>query len=87
MDKDKRNEIIDNLFGSSIKEKSVEVTNSNIFTLDEWLSFSKERQESIAIFICLTQSVKEIDHTKITFDEETTRFITIESLKSILKNT
>ena len=85
MDKDKRNEIIDNLFGSSIKEKSVEVTNSNIFTLDEWLSFSKERQESITIFICLTQNIKEIDHTKITFDEETTRFVTIESLKSILK--
>ena len=86
MDKDKRNEIIDNLFGSSIKEKSVEVTNSNIFTLDEWLSFSKERQESITIFIRLTQDIKEIDHTKITFDEETTRFITMESLKNILKN-
>ena len=85
MDKKEKNELVDKLFNSTIEGKEVNVTNSDIFTLDEWLSFSKERQESIAIFVTLTQNMKGIDHTKIKFDDETSKFMAMEGLKRILK--
>jgi hypothetical protein len=85
MDKKEKDELVDKLFNSAVEGKEVNVTNSDIFTLDEWLSFSKERQESIAIFVTLTQNMKEIDHTKIKFDDETSKFIAMEGIKRILK--
>lgn len=85
MDKNEKNELVDKLFNSAIEGKEVDVTNSNIFTIDEWLSFSKERQESITIFVSLTQSMKDIDHTKIQFDDETSKFMAMEGIKRILK--
>lgn len=85
MDKKEKNELVDKLFNSAVEGKEVNVTNSDIFTLDEWLSFSKERQESIAIFVTLTQNMKEIDHTKIKFDDETSKFMAMEGIKRILK--
>lgn len=77
--------MVDKLFNSAVEGKEVNVTNSDIFTLDEWLSFSKERQESIAIFVTLTQNMKDIDHTKIQFDGETSKFMAMEGIKRILK--
>lgn len=85
MDKKEKNELVDKLFNSTIEGKEVNVTNSDIFTLDEWLSFSKERQESIAVFVTLTQNVKDIDHAKIKFDDETSKFMAMEGIKRILK--
>ena len=85
MDKKEKNDLVDKLFNSTIEGKEVNVTNSNIFTLDEWLSFSKERQESIVIFVTLTQNMKEIDNTKIQFDDETSKFMAMEGIKRILK--
>lgn len=86
MDKKKKNEFLDKLFNSAIEGKEVNVTNSDIFTIDEWLSFSKERQESITIFVVLTQNLKDIDHTKIQFDDETTKFMAMEGIKRLLKD-
>lgn len=85
MDKKEKNDLVDKLFNSTIEGKEVNVTNSDIFTLDEWLSFSKERQESIVIFVTLTQNMTEIDHTKIQFDDETSKFMAMEGIKRILK--
>lgn len=85
MDKKEMNDLVDKLFNSTIEGKEVNVTNSDIFTLDEWLSFSKERQESIVLFVTLTQNVKEIDNTKIQFDDETSKFMAMEGIKRILK--
>lgn len=85
MDKKEKNDLVDKLFNSTIEGKEVNVTNSDIFTLDEWLSFSKERQESIVIFVTLTQNMKEIDNTKIQFDDETSKFMAMEGIKRILK--
>lgn len=85
MDKKEKDELVDKLFNSTIEGKEVNVTNSNIFTIDEWLSFSKKRQESIKIFVGLTQSMKDIDHTKIQFDDETSKFMAMECIKRILK--
>lgn len=85
MDKKEKDELVDKLFNSAVEGKEVNVTNSDIFTLDEWLSFSKERQESIAIFVTLTQNMKDIDHAKIQFDDETSKFMAMEGIKRILK--
>lgn len=85
MDKKKKDELINSLFNTNLQEKNVEVTNSNIFSLDEWLSFSKERQESITMFVNLTQEPKLIDHTKLGFDNETLKYMAMEGLKRILK--
>lgn len=85
MDKKEKNELVDKLFNSTIEGKEVNVTNSDIFTIDEWLSFSKERQESITIFVVLTQNLKDIAHTKIQFDDETSKFMAMEGIKRLLK--
>ena len=85
MDTKEKDELINSLFNTNLQEKNVEVTNSNIFSLDEWLSFSKERQESITVFVNLTQNTKLIDHTKLCFDKETSKYMAMEGLKRILK--
>ena len=47
--KKQKEELIETMFAVDKNEEIVEVTNSEIFSLKEWKSWSKERQESVIL--------------------------------------
>lgn len=48
---ERKKQLIEELF--KVEEPQHEVTNSEIFSLKEWLSYSKERQDSIKAFVTM----------------------------------
>ena len=67
--------------------KEREVKNSDIISINEWNSWSEERQESIIAFVTIACEMK--DDAKFNpndFDKETLKYIAKNGLMKVLKN-
>lgn len=68
------------------KEMSNEIANSEVISIKEWESYSKDRQDSIIMFVHLAcEDLKGIN-PNISFDEETKKYMAKNGIKKILKN-
>ena len=86
--KKQKEELIETLFAVDKNEEVVEVTNSEIFSLKEWKSWSKERQESVILFIHMATDIKDAQNIvrESTFDRETSLFMAKQGFKKVLLN-
>ena len=81
--KEQKKQLIDSLFENEILDEGPQITNMNILTLDEWKSFSKERRESIIMFVTMAcEPNKNIDVEM--FDKETAAFMARQGLRKLI---
>lgn len=67
------------------EQMSSEVKNSDIISVKEWQSWSKERQDSIIMFVSITCDLQEeTDFDPSTFDKETLKYIAKKGLIKVL---
>lgn len=86
--KKQKEELIETLFAVDKNEEIVEATNSEIFSLKEWKSWSKERQESVILFIHMATDIKDAQNIvkESNFDRETSLFMAKQGFKKVLLN-
>lgn len=81
--KEQKKQLVDSLFENEILDEGPQITNMNILTLDEWKSFSKERRESIIMFVTMAcEPNKNIDVEM--FDKETAAFMARQGLRKLI---
>ena len=86
--KDEREKLIESL--NSLLEmgdefKDIEITNSEIFSLKEWMSCSKERRDSIATFVLTTINFEDVVSKNIEYDKTTVEYIAKQGLLKVIK--
>ena len=68
------------------EQESRKIENENVLSIEEWNSFSKERQDSIVMFVmmcCENVSVEESE--KIDFNLETRKYMAKNGLLKLVK--
>lgn len=85
-EKERLIESLNSLLEMEDEFKDIEITNTEIFSLKEWMSCSKERKDSIALFVLSTINFDEIDAKNVKYDKITVEHIVRQGLVKAIQN-